>query len=158
INITSATKNQLKCVLHSDGRFDGKDNFYTGQVLDPQSGSLMLDCDMARRLWVAGIDRPGKRQSALVMRAYPAIARAASLGTREKVAYLDRCLKVSKYNEDAWLRLADLAKRGELKDENKKIAASHLATLRQTFASYPDFVWRVFDDLIEVADEAEKVK
>lgn len=158
INVTSATKAELKFVLHSDGRFDGKDHFYTGQVLDPQSGKQMLDRDMERRLWVAGSDRLGKRLSALLMRVYPSIALAASFSTEEKVAYLDQCLKVSKYNEDAWLQFALLAKRGELKDENKKIALGHLASLRQTFTNYPDFIWRIFDDLIEVADDAEKTK
>ena len=83
-----------------------------------------LDRDMARRLWVAGVDRPGKRQSALVMRAYPSIVRAASLGTKEKVAYLDRCLKVSKYNEDAWLRLADLANKYVSDQEPWKLVKS----------------------------------
>jgi hypothetical protein len=160
VNISSATKDQLKIVLRSDGRLDGfnKDQFYTGLVLDPQSGREILDRDMERRLWVAGSDRVGKRLSALVMRAYPGIARAASLGTREKIAYLDQCLKVSRYDEDAWLQLALMARRGELNAENKKTALSRLATLKQTFVNYPDFVWRVFTDLIEVADNAEKIK
>jgi hypothetical protein len=158
INISGATKGHLKPVLHSDGRFDGKDHFYTGQVLDPQSGRLMLDRDMERRLWVTGTDRLGKRLSALVMRVYPALARAASFVTKEKVAYLDQCLKVCKYNEDAWLQFALMARRGELKGENKKTALGHLASLKQTFSKYPDFIWRVFHDLIEVAEDAEKVK
>jgi hypothetical protein len=158
INITSATKDELKFVLHSDGRFDGKDNFYTGEVVDPQSGQHMLDRDMERRLWVAGSDRLGKRLSTILARIYPALARALSFGTKEKVAYLDQCLKVSKYSEDAWLLLALLAKRGELTGENKKTAAGRLASLQQTFANYPDFVGRILDDLIEVAAPAEKAK
>lgn len=158
ITITSATKDELKFVFHADGRFDGKDNFYTGQVLDPQTGRRMLDRDMERRLWLAGNDRLGKRLSALLVRAYPGLARTLSLDTKEKVAYLDQCLKVCKYNEDAWLYLAQMAKGGELAEENKKIALGHLATLSQTFASYPDFVARVLDDLLEVATPAEKSK
>jgi hypothetical protein len=51
-----------------------------------------------------------------------------------------------------------MARRGELLDDNKKIALGHLASLNQTFANYPDFIWRVFDDLIEVATAAEKTK
>lgn len=158
VNVSSATKDEIKFSLQSDGRFDGKDNFYTGKVLDPQSGRIMLDRDMERRLWLAGTDRVGHRQSTLVMRLYPAIATAASFTIKEKVAYLDQCLKISKYNEDAWLQFAKLAKNGELNEENKKIALGHLASLSQTFANYPDFIWRVFDDLIEVASPAEKVK
>jgi hypothetical protein len=92
------------------------------------------------------------------MRSYPSIAQALSFGTEEKVAYLDQCLKVSRYNEDAWVRFAQMARRGELNDENKRIAVGHLASLSQTFAGYPDFIWRVFDDLIEVAVTGEKIK
>ena len=46
VNVLSATKDELKFTLFSDGRFDGKDNFFTGEVLDPQSGRVMLDRDM----------------------------------------------------------------------------------------------------------------
>jgi hypothetical protein len=156
--VTSATRDELKFSLLSDGRFDGKDNFYTGEVLDPQSGTIMLDRDMERRLWLAGTDRVGKRLSNLIMRIYPALALAGAFDTREKVAYLDRCLKVSKYNESAWLEIARLAKAGDLADDNKKIAVGHLASLSQTFAAYPDFIWRIFDDLAEVATPAERIK
>ena len=158
VNVTSATKDEIKFTLQSDGRFDGKDNFFTGEVLDPQSGTKMLDRDMERRLWIAGNDRVGKRLSALIMRAYPLLARTSKFDVKEKVAYLDQCLKVSKYNEDAWLQISLLAKRGELADENKKIALGQLASLSQTFANYPDFTWRVFDDLVEVATPTEKLK
>ena len=129
INVSSATKDEVKFLLQSDGRFDGKDNFFTGQVLDPQSGRIMLDRDMERRLWLAGTDRLGKRLSSLVMRVYPSLVNANKFDTKEKVAYLDKCLKVSKYNEDAWLNFAQLAKSGELNDENKKIALAQLASL-----------------------------
>lgn len=158
VNVASATKDDIKFFLTSDGRFDGKDNFYTGDVLDPQSGMIMLDRDMERRLWLAGTDRVGKRLSHLLMRAYPVLAKSDTFDLKEKVSYLDRVLKVSKYNEDAWIQFAQLAKRGELADENKKIALGHLTSLSQTFERYPDFIWRIFDDLIEVASPDEKVK
>lgn len=158
INVSSATPDEVKFTLTSDGRFDGKDNFYTGKVLDPQAGRIVLDRDLERRLWLAGTDRLGQRMSSLVMRVYPSIARASAFTTQEKVAYLDQALKISKYNEDAWLNFALLAKSGELKDENKKIAVGHLATLTTTFASYPDFQWRIFEELTEVSSPAEKVK
>jgi hypothetical protein len=156
--VNNATKNEIKFSLASDGRFDGKDNYYTGFVLDPHSGATMLDRDMERRLWLAGTDRVGKRLSSLIMRVYPSLAQAQSFDIKEKVKYLDSCLKVSKYNEDAWLQFAALAKRGELNDENKKTALGHLASLSVTFASYPDFIGRIFDDLIEVSTPLERIK
>jgi hypothetical protein len=158
VYVNNATKNEIKFTLMSDGRFDGKDNYYTGLVLDPQMGTAMLDRDMERRLWLAGTDRLGKRLTSIIMRAYPSLAAAGSFDVKEKVKYLDRCLKVSKYNEDAWIQFALLAKRGELNDENKQIALGHLASLSRTFDSYPDFIWRIFDDLIEVSSPAEQIK
>lgn len=158
VKVTSATKNDLKFTLTSDGRFDGKDHFYTGEVLDPQSGTTMLDRDMNRRLWLAGSDRIGKRLSHLLMRAYPVFAESEEFDIKKKVSYLDNVLRVCKFNEDAWIQFAKLAKRGELDGENKKVALGHLTTLSQTFANYPDFIWRIFDDLIEVASPEEKVK
>jgi hypothetical protein len=118
----------------------------------------MLDRDMERRLWVAGNDRVGRRLAALIMRAYPMLAQTNAFSVKEKAAYLDQCIKVSKYNEDAWINFALMAKRGEFTDENKKIGSSHLASLKDTFAAYPDFTWRIFDDLIDTAAPAEKIK
>jgi hypothetical protein len=158
VYVNNATKDEIKFSLMSDGRFDGKDNYYTGFVLDPQSGATMLDRDMERRLWLAGTDRLGKRLSSLIMRAYPSLAQACSFDVSEKVKYLDRCLKVSKYNEDAWVQFALLARNGELADENKKIAVRHLGSLSDTFAAYPDFIWRIFDDLVAVSTPDERIK
>jgi hypothetical protein len=158
VNVASATKDEIKFTLQSDGRSDGKDNYYTGEVLDPQTGKRMLDRDMERRLWTAGSDRLAKRLSGLIMRTYAMLTQSDSFGVKERVAFLDKCLKVSKYNDDAWIQFALLAKRGELREEHKKIALGHLATLNQTFANYPDFIWRIFDEMIEISTTAEKAK
>jgi hypothetical protein len=160
IQVSNATKDDIKFVLVSDGRFDGfaKDNFYVGTVLDPQTGLQMLDRDMERRLWTAGTDRLGKRMSSMVMRLYTSIAAEEKFDAKEKVKYLDRCLKLSKYNEEAWVHFARLAKTGELSGENKKIVTSHLATLSTTFAAYPDFIWHMYEELLETFPAAERTK
>src|SRR5216683_2629162 len=73
VNVKKATKEKIDFTLVSDGRLVGfiMDAFYTGKVIDPKSGQEMMDRDMERRLWVAGTDRAGKRQTDLIMRAYP---------------------------------------------------------------------------------------
>lgn len=160
IQVSSATKDDIKFVLVSDGRYDGfaKDNFYVGTVLDPQTGLQMLDRDMERRLWTAGTDRLGKRMSSMVMRLYTSIAAEEKFDAKEKVKYLDRCLKLSKYNEDAWVQFARLAKAGELSGENKKVVSSHLTTLATTFAGYPDFIWRMYEDMLETFPPTDRTK
>src|SRR5437763_4401097 len=65
VQITQANAEKLQFTLNSDGRYVGfeKDAFYTGLVTDPQTGYVMLDRDMERRLNLAGRDRVGKRHA-----------------------------------------------------------------------------------------------
>lgn len=148
---------QIKINLVSDGRFAGKDMFFTGDVLDPQSGKRMLDRDMERRLWVIGLDKEKKRHSDLLMRAYPWLARELEFDTRTKTAYLDKTLKLSNYAEEAWTELARMAKAGEFDGpKEKKIARDHLLALTTIFAAYPDFVWRIYDDFLTVCSDAKE--
>ncbi len=162
IQVVTATKDVLKVNLVSDGRIEGfqKDQFYTGQVLDPQTGKTMLDRDMERRLAVVGRDAPAKRQADLVMRAYPWLSQQRNLDTAGRVEYLDRCLnKVSQYNEAAWLEFAKLCVDGKLEAEQKKVVLNHLGNLQKTFAGYPDFVARLTDDLLLIqTDAGERIK
>src|SRR5262249_30049566 len=128
VQVEQATKEKITFSLISDGRFVGfvKDAFYTGTVMDPQSGRKMLDRDMERRLWVAGTDRFGKRQAELAMRAYPWLVKQLDLDLKARVGYLDRSLKVSPYNEAAWEAFAKMAKDGELKAAQKEVVLAHL--------------------------------
>jgi hypothetical protein len=161
VSIQQATKEKLVFSLVSDGRFVGfiKDAFYTGELTDPKSGEKILDRDMERRLWVAGTDRIGKRQADLVMRTYPWLCKELELDAKARVAYLDRCLKVSAFNESAWLSFVQMAKQGELDTNQKQLVLAHLSAMNKTFADYPDFIWRVFDDLLTVQPDArERVK
>jgi hypothetical protein len=141
---------RIRFRLVSDGRFEGEDLFYTGQVTDPQTGRRMLDRDLERRLAVVAADPAGKRQAELIMRAYPWLCRRLRLGARERVAYLDSCLKVSPYNEAAWLECVRLVKANELQADQKRTVLGHLPLLYDKFANYPDFLSRVLDGLLLV--------
>jgi len=161
VNVSGTKADDLKFLFVTDGRTEGftKDMFYTGLVIDPQTGERILDRDVERRLAVTSTDSVGKRLSQLIMQAYPIIAQELAFTPADRIAYLDKCLKVSRYNEDAWLQFAKLAKDGVLSGEHKRIAQARLGTLQATFKDYPDFVWRVLDDLTQVsATSAEKVK
>lgn len=161
VHVTSATKDEIKFSLVSDGRYEGfvLDAFYTGEVNDPQTGKDILDRDLERRLWVTGNDKLGKRLGALLARAYPLVVADKSLDIKGKVAFLDKTLKVNKYDEFAWTELANLAGRGELTADQKSIVLSHLNSLATIFGGYPDFIKRNLDPMLEVVPSlAEKSK
>jgi hypothetical protein len=160
VTIQKASADQLLFTLNSDGRFQGfiKDAFYTGTVIDPQSGETLLDRDMERRLNLAGRDRQGKRQVDLLMRAYPWLAEKESWDVKQRVTFLDKCLKLSPQHDGPWLEFAKLVKVKELADDQKKIVRSHVSTVLNDFKAYPDFVARIFADLLGVFEPAEQVK
>jgi hypothetical protein len=161
VQVQSANADQLKFTLVSDGRIAGfiKDQLFTGNVTDPQTTQQMLDRDMERRLWVVGRDPVAKRHAELVMRAYPWLCVQEEMDPKAKVAYLDRCLKVSPHSELAWLEFASLCRLEELDTGAKAVVSVHLASLYKTFAAYPDFVARLMDDLLKTQpDPKEQIK
>lgn len=146
VQITHASFDKLTFTLQSDGRFQGflKDAFYTGFVLNPQTGKELLDRDMERRLFAIGTDREGKRQADWAMRVYGPLSEQLNLDAKAKAAYLDKCLKLSVYNDDAWLELGKLAQAGASEGEAKKLTEL-LNTIHKTFAKYPDFIANILD-------------
>jgi hypothetical protein len=161
VQIQSASKEQIRFSLVSDGRIQGflKDQFFVGHVIDPQTGRQMLDRDMEHRLGVVGRDPVGKRQAHLVMRAYPWLSERLQLDAKGRIAYLDRCLKLLPTCEDAWHEFARLCKEGQLDATQKVIGRSRLDSLTSTFANHPDFIARLVDDLLTVQpNKNEKVR
>jgi hypothetical protein len=149
VEFKQVTKTQIQFSLESFGRYLG-DHYYTGELVDPQTGQKILDRDLERRLGVVGHDRVAKRQADLIMRAYPIISEQRKLNVKQRVSYLDQCLRVSPYNEEAWVELAQMAKNGDLQPTHLPTVSFHLNNLYKTFAQYPDFVWKIFDDLLTV--------
>src|SRR5262245_12821402 len=118
VEVKSANKNAINFTLESHGRYLG-DHYYTGELLDPQTGVEILDRDMERRLSAAAKDRNGKRQADLAMEYFAAVAEANSFDTKKKIQYLRDVLRVSGFNEPAWLELARMARDGEATGEHK---------------------------------------
>jgi hypothetical protein len=71
VNTQKRPRAQVRYSLFSDGRFAGKDLFYTGTVMDPHTGQRMLDRDLERELRVASRDVTAKRQAELSCAASP---------------------------------------------------------------------------------------
>jgi hypothetical protein len=161
VHVTAVTKDEIKFSLVSDGRYEGfaRDQFYTGTVTDPQTGRDLLDRDLERRLWLTGSDRVGKRMTALLARAYPLVLAQRDLTIQGKVTYLDKMLKVNKYDDFAWQSLSEMASKGELKADQKKLVLGYVQSMNETFAKSPDFIARIFEPMLEVIPGTpEKIK
>ncbi|HEX3150127.1 MAG TPA: hypothetical protein VHR66_18765 [Gemmataceae bacterium] len=153
VEVKSASKTNVNFQLESWGRYRG-DNYYTGEVTDPQTGEEILDRDMERRLSAAATNRTGKRHSDLVMSFYPDVVKAAELDVKKKVQYLLGALKLSVFNEAAWLELARMCKAGEITADSKTLVLEQAEFLLTGFAKYPDFSWKVAGDLMTVQTDA----
>lgn len=147
VEFRSAAGGKINFTLESYGRYLG-DQYYTGNLIDPHTAEKILDRDMERRLSAVAHDRLGKRQAELGMKYYGEICQARDLDQKKKVLFLDRCLSLSPFNETAWLELARQVKQGELEADLKQIVLGHLESMLKTFAKYPDFTWKVANDLI----------
>jgi hypothetical protein len=152
VELKQVRKDSTVFSLESHGRYD-LDHYYTGTLTDPQTGKQILDRDMEMRLTVAGRDRTGKRQAEMAMRVYPDLKEKLSLDTEKQLGYLDRTLRVCAFDEAAWLELARIAKAGEAKGPQRQALLGHTQTLLRTFAKFPDFTWKVFDDLLTAIPE-----
>ena len=153
VEVKSASRTSVNFQLESHGRYRG-DNYYTGELRDPHLGDEILDRDMERRLSAAAQDRTGKRQADLVMGFYPEVAKAAELDAKRKVQYLLGVLKLSIYNEPAWLEMARMCRDGEVTADAKPLVLEQTQLLLSAFAKYPDFSWKVAGDLVSLQKDA----
>jgi hypothetical protein len=142
VEVHGATKGQVSFTLESHGRYQ-IDQYYTGTTVDPQTGEHILDRDMERRLGAVALDRAGKRQADLAMRAYPTLRDRLGFTAKQRMTYLNRVLSVSHYNERVWLELMEQVKAGELTAEDRQAVLTSLDGLLRSYAKYPDFTWRV---------------
>jgi hypothetical protein len=147
VEVQAASKSGVKFKLESWGRYRG-DHYYTGELTDPQTGEKILDRDMERRLSAVANDRTGKRQAELAMAYYRDIVVAASLDAKKKVQYLLNVLKLSVFNEQAWLELARMAREDEVGADMKMLVLEQIERLLTAFVQFPDFTWKVAGDLL----------
>jgi hypothetical protein len=160
VQVQKATAKELLFTLRSDGQFVGflKDAFYVGQVLDPHTGRLMLDTDMHRRLTLAGRDRVAWRQVSLLMRHYPVLAQKLQWSTKDRLAFIDKCIALCPQSDEPWMALTPLVKDKLLDAEDLKAHRTRMGSVAKHFQNYPDFVSRAFFNLSDALDSATQLK
>jgi hypothetical protein len=149
VEVRSVVGGKVNFTLESHGRYLG-DNYYTGELHDPQTAQKILDRDMERRLSAVATDRIGKRQAELAMKYFDEVAEAREFSQARKIRYLDACLRLCHFNESAWFELARQVASGELEPELKTIVLEHCESMLKTFAKYPDFTYKLANDLLKI--------
>ena len=156
VEVKSVTKDKIDFALMSEGRYLG-DQFYVGTVADPHTGRDTTDRDMERRLTFLGFAPQAARQADLLMRAFPIVRDRKKLTPAQQVAYFKKVHELFPSDEKAWLELAKLYKAGQATDEAQTTPMADKALT--TFARFPDFSWRVLDDLLTpVTDKAKRTR
>ena len=145
VEVKAVRRDAVTFSLESFGRYFG-DNYYVGTLKDPQTGKEMTDRELERRLTAVGNAPHSSRQADLLMRAYPIIRDKKELNTRQQLAYLHKVLTLYPMCDAAWLELTALHKEGKLTDP---VEATRLVDrVLVTFAKFPDFSWKLVDDLL----------
>ena len=153
VELLQVTASNTTFSLQSHGRYF-QDQYYIGELNDPQSGAPMTDRQLELRLQTVGMDRQAKRLAELAMKAYPELRDRdeANLELFDQVRYHEQVIALSPGNEEAWKGLARIAR--ELKGERRysKQMKVLMDKLFSNFAQFPDFTWEVFGDLAAFYD------
>jgi hypothetical protein len=153
VELLQVTASNTTFSLQSHGRYF-QDQYYIGELNDPQSGEPITDRQLELRLQTVGMDRQAKRHAELSMLAYPELRdrSGAKMELYDQVHFHEQVIALSPGNEAAWKGLAKIAR--DLKGERRyskqmKVLMDKLFT---NFARFPDFTWEVFDDLAAYYD------
>jgi hypothetical protein len=145
VEVRGVNKDAVSFTLESFGRYNN-DQYYVGTLLDPQTGRQTTDRELERRLTAVGNSPHSSRHADLLMRAYPIVRDAKAYTTRQQLAYLNKVLNVYPMCGEAWVELATLHKDGKLTDAPEATRLVDKAVV--VFAKFPDFSWKVVDDLL----------
>lgn len=145
VEVKGVQRDTVTFSLESFGRYFG-DNYYIGTLKNPQTGKEITDRELERRLTAVGNAPQSSRQADLLMRAYPIVRDRQALNTKQQLAYLNKVLTLYPMCDAAWLELATLHRDGKLADPIEATRLVDKALV--TFARFPDFSWKLVDDLL----------
>jgi phage FluMu protein Com len=147
VELLRVTPGSIGFSLESHGRYRG-DQYYVGRLRDPQTGQEITDRELELRLHTVGIGAAAKRQADLIMQSYLMLSLKKQMDIGERLRFLDQAISLSPGNEDAWMTMAKMSGEEEVKAKHGKQMMTALDKLFRTFGNFPDFTWKIFDDLI----------
>jgi hypothetical protein len=146
VELKQATPTGLVFSLESHGRYR-EDRYYVGHLEDPHTGKQITDRDLELRLHMAGMDTLAKRQASLAMQSFPTICEQERLDVASQLDLLSQIITFAPGCEDAWYSVARLARDCTGQKQYAKQFGALFDRLFLTFARFPDFTWKVFNDL-----------
>ena len=148
VEIKQVSRTGISFTLESHGRYR-EDKYYVGKLRDPQTGRPMTDRELELRLQGVGLSPTAFRQARLVMRAYPQLRDKLEWTPVQEIAFLNEVIELCPGSELAWQQVAQLARDGRIGGDSNRQMNAMFEKLFRTFASFPDFTWKVFDDLVQ---------
>lgn len=155
VELRNVTKNSITFTLESEGRYRG-DKFYVGTLRDPQTGQTITDRELELRLHNVGMSPENKRRAALLMKSYPILLEKTEMDVAARLSFLAKVVEFCPGNEAAWTAVADMSREGVIAKEHGKQVTKAVNGLFVTFAKFPDFTWKIFDDLIAFQDNRKQ--
>ncbi|MHB8899728.1 MAG: Ig domain-containing protein, partial [Thermoguttaceae bacterium] len=89
VELKIATDSSITFTLESHGRYRG-DRYYMGNLTDPKTGQKITDRQLELRLHTVGVNPLAKRQSDLIMAAYPMLRDQLDMPIGDQLAFLDQ--------------------------------------------------------------------
>ncbi len=158
VELKNLTPTGINFSLESHGRYN-LDKYYVGTLTDPQTGKTITDRELELRLHTVGLDPRAKRQADQAMAAYPALKDKHKFALDTQIEFLKDAIALSPGNEIAWAELARIAGTGNLIKKHERVMRQTLDKLFLTFVNFPDFTWKIFDDLIQYEEKvADQIK
>jgi hypothetical protein len=149
------TRTGFEFSLQSAGRYQSQ-KYYVGGLTDPHTGLPTTDREVELRLHTVAYDPVLKRQGDLLIRAYPMLREKLALDRAEQLKFLSQVVKHFPGNEDVWKTLAKMSREGQITKANHELMRRIVNGMFLAFASFPDFTWVVFDDMVHFEDRAER--
>ena len=156
IELKNATPKGINFSLESSGRYN-MDKYYVGELKEPQTGRWITDRDLELRMHTVGMDMQAKRQSDLIMQAYPNLVKNAELDCEAQVQLLGDITKLCPGCEAAWFELSNLS--NEYVSLNKRNRSKMLKLVNimfKNFDHFPDFTWKLFEKMVEFEKDTKK--
>ncbi len=154
IEVKRLTDKSIDFQLLSYGRYRN-DEYYVGQLYDPQSGQQITDRALEVKMHTIGNDPIAYRHASMVMRAYPLIRDRAKLDATQQLVFLRKVADLCPGHPEIWNTLASMSREGVIEKQHSRQMARNLDLFFNTFADYPDFIWTVFDDLLTYQQVAQ---
>lgn len=153
VELQAVTQRSIKFTLESHGRYRG-DNYYVGNMKEPQSGKGITDRLLELRLHQVGMDAMAKRHSDRIMAVYPQMAEELGFDFETQLEFLSGAVALNPWSEPAWTAVSQISAGREFGRDEHKTMTRLLNQLFVNFAAFPDFTLKIFGDLISFEKEA----